>query len=1189
MKNLFYASERRSVRAMSSLIICTFFLLQPLNSQSLFDIAMKLDSLAELIEKDSNHLAQPFFDEFAKIYDNNYYQASNDYSPGFIRNDVADNVLLSPIVSLAFTELSYSNPDGNNLFIKLKAQKDSIGAILFDSIRVNCKTPNCSELPNFEEYAYYARNYNEYYVQFFADAVIQLDDNTKKSLQPLMREMTRLNYQLEQSINKKSSKVQQSQNVGVSLPPSSDFSSTAVIPITIQQAGGGSAQSAIIDGAAKWMAQRMRQELSIAFFDRFEDWADEKNISLLFPNTLSVLKASATTDYTLMMQVYRKAFEKDLDVLTFNLPVFLEKELQQDSITDQTFQRLVYSQFQIDSISSVRNKIYSEMGLIYDLMFQKGYQEFSITPDSLLSDSEKKEKRNLNNRYYELLRIDSILNSSNAYYVFDSIRYNAENLYNKTHLLQFIKLSLEAINQFKEGNHPSAMLTHLSNNSGTLAYRNPKLEGVLLLLNLLSQSLITTDSSGNTVWAGKERLKKIRTDAQFRVIYIGLIYQKAKQILWSRKQNIDYKIYEYQYNYYNAPASSNYKYFFDNYAAPFILDGIQAGKDSIDIWNDILEEYKTTKPEWDNVDTLSIKEKYGLFLSLIQTAYYKKYYASPRDFIYDTLSNEYMDNVDSTLLILEKLIEVKPVYEGFSTINNIKYYLLESNVFLWLNAQYEYTPDTIYHKLERLDLNNNYYANLYIRDYAKSLLINPSDSTYLDSLLVDRIKEKISLLKKQAKKNIILEEVFNSVNQGNFAYFLQTDSIQSALAFKSQYPQLLKLEKDLNFLNQQKDFLRGMTYGNIDGKNFGDILNRFLQFTGKVKSLNDQIKNLKENEKANFGNPEFIFLIKNSMELVDIIFELAIQDPENIKMVNYTKDKLLDAFTSALDKDYHGLVMNLVPVVQNLVEHKYNKKIAPIEDALRAQQPAKDRELGLLPHSPELDSLRTLRDDKLRKMQEVFKYATFIAAVAESKNADDVKKAIQAIALPVGSYSIKRRTYSNISLNAYPGITGGAELIQNSSFSEWAPNFGFTAQIGIGYNWGYRNKINLNKYRNKRSYRERVQKEEMGSDEKFFNGHSGSIFIPLIDLGALVLFRLNDSDEPLPQDVSLKQIFSPGLMYVHGLPKVPISIMGGFQMTPQLRTVGEDLKANSFRFNLSLVVDLPIANFHTRRREKIKD
>ncbi|MEL6925875.1 MAG: hypothetical protein AAFO94_17670, partial [Bacteroidota bacterium] len=125
------------------------------------------------------------------------------------------------------------------------------------------------------------------------------------------------------------------------------------------------------------------------------------------------------------------------------------------------------------------------------------------------------------------------------------------------------------------------------------------------------------------------------------------------------------------------------------------------------------------------------------------------------------------------------------------------------------------------------------------------------------------------------------------------------------------------------------------------------------------------------------------------------------------------------------------------------------------------------------------------------------------------------------------------------------------------------------------------------RYISEPTYKKRVNRYSLIGEDRFQNGHSGSLYFPLIDLGAVVLFRLGDSEEALPTDITFQQIFSPGLLYAHGLPNVPISIMGGFQISPQLRKINEQ-KANAFRFNLGVTVDLPLANFYTRTR-KLKD
>ncbi|MEZ4685505.1 MAG: hypothetical protein R3B47_05425 [Bacteroidia bacterium] len=99
--------------------------------------------------------------------------------------------------------------------------------------------------------------------------------------------------------------------------------------------------------------------------------------------------------------------------------------------------------------------------------------------------------------------------------------------------------------------------------------------------------------------------------------------------------------------------------------------------------------------------------------------------------------------------------------------------------------------------------------------------------------------------------------------------------------------------------------------------------------------------------------------------------------------------------------------------------------------------------------------------------------------------------------------------------------------------------------------------------------------------ERYLSGSSGSVFVSFIDLGALVLFRIDEATEPLPEDVRFRQVFAPGLFYVHGFRDIPISLLAGAQYSPQLRKFG-DSPASALRFNLGLTVDIPMINFFTK-------
>lgn len=228
--------------------------------------------------------------------------------------------------------------------------------------------------------------------------------------------------------------------------------------------------------------------------------------------------------------------------------------------------------------------------------------------------------------------------------------------------------------------------------------------------------------------------------------------------------------------------------------------------------------------------------------------------------------------------------------------------------------------------------------------------------------------------------------------------------------------------------------------------------------------------------------------------------------------------------------------------------------------------------------------------------EEFIKYVSFIIAIINAKDSDDMKKAIRSIALPTGSYSIKRKTRFNISLNAYPGLTVGRELLLGKgAFTKgiaslkstwdgvkWRYNAGFTAPVGLSFNWGCRKKLtsttidkNQEIIQGKKNY-------------KRLTGKSFSVFVSVIDLGALVLFRLQDDVSPLPQNVDFGQVFAPGVFGMYGLGKVPLTIFAGVQYSPKLRSVKVDNivvnDIDAIRFNVGLTIDIPILNLHTKTK-----
>jgi len=193
-------------------------------------------------------------------------------------------------------------------------------------------------------------------------------------------------------------------------------------------------------------------------------------------------------------------------------------------------------------------------------------------------------------------------------------------------------------------------------------------------------------------------------------------------------------------------------------------------------------------------------------------------------------------------------------------------------------------------------------------------------------------------------------------------------------------------------------------------------------------------------------------------------------------------------------------------------------------------------------------------DNKLIK--QISFYGNFLVdMVNAAESEDDEKVEVTAIldkyALPVSSYRIKRQSNWAIDLNAYPGISGNYEFSDSDSFS-----LGITAPIGFSFS--------------------------KKNNEKKNESASHSVFLSVIDIGAPFSFRLtNDEAEGLPEDITWKQIFAPGLFYVHGFRNSPFAISAGLQYSPLLRKIEENNvldDKNIVKFSIGLVVDIPMFN-----------
>ncbi len=187
------------------------------------------------------------------------------------------------------------------------------------------------------------------------------------------------------------------------------------------------------------------------------------------------------------------------------------------------------------------------------------------------------------------------------------------------------------------------------------------------------------------------------------------------------------------------------------------------------------------------------------------------------------------------------------------------------------------------------------------------------------------------------------------------------------------------------------------------------------------------------------------------------------------------------------------------------------------------------------------------------------KYGSFAANVAQAKNSDEVEEAIESVALPVGSASIKKKTCFSIAINSYLGGFYGEEYLADKPIgSRWASISGVYAPVGVTFSWSFSAK--------KRDW-------------------SVSGLISVIDIGAVASYRLSDSDAENLPEITLQNIFAPGIGVVLGLPNVPVSVGWTYQLGPALReiTTAEAVTDQvNRRWQVFLGVDIPLFSLYTR-------
>ncbi|MBN1632691.1 MAG: hypothetical protein JW917_00825 [Ignavibacteria bacterium] len=174
------------------------------------------------------------------------------------------------------------------------------------------------------------------------------------------------------------------------------------------------------------------------------------------------------------------------------------------------------------------------------------------------------------------------------------------------------------------------------------------------------------------------------------------------------------------------------------------------------------------------------------------------------------------------------------------------------------------------------------------------------------------------------------------------------------------------------------------------------------------------------------------------------------------------------------------------------------------------------------------------------------KAISIIADLTSANTDEEMARILDNYVFSSFSTDMKKESDFNLILNSYAGLYYGeeADIVKDN----WTRNRGLTAPIGLELSKGFKNWGNL------------------------------SLFVPILDIGAIVDFELNNDSTETTTNFKIENIFSPGAYLIYGLPSIPVSFGGGFQFSPQLGKItleGAEIGPRKLRWNVFLAFDMP--------------
>lgn len=397
-----------------------------------------------------------------------------------------------------------------------------------------------------------------------------------------------------------------------------------------------------------------------------------------------------------------------------------------------------------------------------------------------------------------------------------------------------------------------------------------------------------------------------------------------------------------------------------------------------------------------------------------------------------------------------------------------------------------------------------------------------------------------------------------------------------------------------------------------------DYLNEFIDLTEEVDDMFKGLKTKHESESDSVSKEEMRKYLNIAIDVVEYCADISYLFQDDVDFTNYLKIARNgnDLYYNLATKKYVPAVNNLATMLETISDEvkknpsqgsgttEAKQKIAEIKSnrnadigkaffGSRIYFSSRKQSINQS-YRKEIRQVKQTSRSKFEnfagKTSQILRYGLFMAHIVESDSVEEVKAAIEAAALPVGSFTIKRHAEWNISINSYLGASYGWERVKNvGTTNKTSDVLGVHAPVGIALS------------------------HRLWSTNKGGTWGSLSLFASLLDLGAVAQFRLENpatdiietdslqttSFDELP-DLKLKNLFAPGGYVVWGISNSPLALGFGAQYGPALRDITvttEDetgmqiaeaviSESSAWRYGFFLSVDLPLLNLYTRRGKR---